>query len=159
MREDQLKKERKYIEISYDAVSQGYLREFCLDNNFDLTVKFSGQEQDPEDFDFHSTVFFSTSEHHLENTSYECSVYVKPKGFALFGENQNILVMEVESDELLEIRKGYENEHNMQDEWPSYRPHITLSYNYDGELPTIELPDFELHADQVNIKSQVKSND
>jgi hypothetical protein len=52
-------------------------------------------------------------------------------------------VLEVESARLLTIRNFYENKYEMADSWPDYHAHITLSYSYSGELPTVELPDGE----------------
>ena len=159
MREqDLIQPERKYIEVQYDPVTQRYLREYCIDNGFDLTVKFDGiSTQSPEDFDFHSTVCFTTSEHVIENGSLECNIKVTPVGFALFGERKNILVLEVESQGLTDMREYYASEFQMEDEWPDYRPHITVCYNYDGDdVPEVPLPTKPLVANQLNIKTQKK---
>lgn len=155
MREEQLlPSERKYIEVQYNPITQGYLREYCADNGFDLSVRFDGSKQDPEKFDFHSTVWFTTSEHKLKNGTLSVNITAAPTGFALFGENKNILVMEIESKGLQSIRDHYGSEYGMEDEWPDYRPHITLCYNYTGDLPTVDLPDIPLVADRLNIKTQ-----
>lgn len=155
MRENQLKQdELKYIEVQYDPVTQGYLREWCADNGFDLSIKFNGTRQNPDDFDFHSTVWFTTSKHQLENGTLECDVDVTPTGFSLFGDNENILVLNVESDGLQDIRDYYGAEYDMEDEWPDYNPHITVCYNYKGDLPTIDLPNMDLVADKLNIRTQ-----
>lgn len=162
--------EKKYIEVTYDDETQNRLRDYCNQNGFDLSIKFSGSKQDPEDFDFHSTVWFTTTEHRLQNTSKKTRPFeVKPTGFELFGPKENILVMLVEGgnfidgkgvdgyDALQQLRDHYELRHGMEDEWPDFRPHITVCYNYDGGIPDVALPDFPLVADTLNIKSQKRS--
>ena len=153
MREQDLK-EKKYVEIVYDEMTQNWLRHYCMSHNLDLTVESSGGIQDPEDFEFHSTVFYSTSYHSAENTTYDINVSdVVPTHFSLFGEEQNILVIEVQSEQLNTIRHSFEIK-GYQDEWPDYKPHITLCYDYRGDLPEFELPDFNMSADVLKIKRQ-----
>jgi len=159
MREEQIiPKERKYIEVKYDALTQGYLHEYCDANGFDLSIRFDGSKQDPDCFYFHSTVWFTTTEHQLDNATIDCYVTATATNFALFGTNQDILVLEIQSDELQELRDYYGMEYGMEDEWPDYRPHITLCYGYKGNgLPDVELPEMQLVADQLNIKTQKRS--
>lgn len=152
---DLLPLEKKYIEVQYDPVTQGYLREYCEENGFDLSTKFNGTKQDPEDFDFHSTVWFTTTEHRLQNQSLGCDVSATATGFALFGEKENILVLEISSNDLTDIRNQYGTEYEMEDEWPEYRPHITLCYDWDGSLPDVPLPEEQLVAKTLNIKKQI----
>lgn len=152
--QDLLPLEKKYIEVQYEPVTQGYLRDYCLNNGFDLSLRFDGSQQDPEDFDFHTTVWFTTSEHRLENSQTEIDISVKPKGFALFGELKNVLVLEVQSDELQHIRDDFGDRYNMTDQFLDYRPHITMCYNYSGPLPEVNLPDFDLQANLLKVKKQ-----
>lgn len=157
MRESQLtNQEKKYIEVQYSPVSQGYLREYCSQNDLDLSVKFDKSTQDPEDFDFHTTVWFTTSEHSLPNSTSTINIDdIEPVGFELFGEDENILVLEIKSEKLEEVRKEFGDKYHMQDQWPAYRPHITLSYSFTGPLPEIEFPNCdEVIADTLNIKTQ-----
>jgi|SRR6056297_2426849 len=157
MREDDLiQSEKKYIEVQYDSVTQGYLREYCEQNGFDLSVRFDGSKQDPENFDFHTTVWFTSSKHKLANQSISFNATAQAKGFALLGPDKNILVLEIESDDIQEIRDFYGKLHDMQDEWPDYRPHITVCYRWEGDIPDVDLPDMDLKTDRLNIKTQKK---
>jgi hypothetical protein len=158
--EDILPTEKKYIEIQYDEFTQGYLREFCREQGFDLTTRFNGKSQDEEDFDFHTTVFHTTTKHNIDNGAFDIHMPVTPVGFELFGDNENILVMLIESDGLDDIRQHYQAEFDMADEWPDFKPHISVCYDYDGELPTFDPQDFltePLVAGKLNVKSQKKS--
>jgi hypothetical protein len=152
--------ERKYLEVQYDAITQGYLREFCLDNGFDLSIKFDGTRQDPEKFDFHSTVWFTETEHQLANGTFACDISATPVGFALFGEEENVLVMKIDSDDLVQLRNEYGEQYGMQDTWPDYQPHITVCYNWSGDLPDFDPATVitePLVADRLNIKTQKRN--
>lgn len=146
--------ERKYIEIVYDDVTQGYLREFCQENGFDLSIRYDKEKQDPEDFIFHTTVWFTSSEHAFENKSLSCDIAVEATDFSLLGENQDILVLDIKSPELLKVRQDFGHKYQMIDQWPDYRPHITVCYKWNQDLPSIELPKEPLRADRINIKRQ-----
>jgi hypothetical protein len=157
MREDQLTATcKKYIEVQYTEESQDYLRKYCVDNGFDLSVSFSGVDQPIQAYDFHTTVWYTSNKASVANGTQEVQISdITPKGFALFGEDENILVLEIESPDLSTIRTTMGTQYELEDEWPEYRPHITMSYTYSGELPDIDLPDGEqLVADTLNVKDQ-----
>lgn len=160
MREEQLAPpQEKYIEIQYSPVTQGYLREYCLDNGFDLTVSFDKEKQSELDFDFHSTVWFTSNKAVISNGTQNVTIDdVTPKGFALFGEEENILVLEIESEQIRSIRATLGDRYKLEDVWPDYRPHITLSYLYtDNDVPQVELPDGDMIiGEYLNIKNQKK---
>lgn len=144
MRETQLQisPEKKYIEVIYDDQSQALLREFCNLNGFDLSIRWDKTTQDPDDFDFHSTIWYTQSEHQLANRSITFEFTASPTNFALFGENQNILVLEIDSEDLHRLRNYYGRKYAMQDQYPDYRPHITVCYAHSGGLPDSKLLEF-----------------
>ena len=155
MREDDLKtNKKKYIELQYSPVTQGYLREYCKDNGFDLTTRFNGRTQSEEAFDFHTTIWYTTTSHDINNRSYDVIVEdIVPKGFDIFGEG--ILVLEIESEQIRNIRGEFGQTHGMEDEWPVYRPHISLSYAWTGAVPEVDMPDGdEIVGGIVHIKDQ-----
>ena len=160
MTENDIIPNKKYIEIQYDAVTQGYLRQYCIDNDFDLTSRYDGSKQPTLAFDFHSTVWYTTNSVLMNNSTQTININdIVPKGFSLFGPQENNLVMDIESEQLNSIRDTLGAQYALEDEWPTYRPHITLSYRYTGSnLPQIDLPDSEfIVADKLNIKNQKKS--
>jgi hypothetical protein len=61
-------------------------------------------------------------------------------GFDLFGENKDVLVMLLESPDLVLHHKELMDEYKASWDWDEYQPHITLSYSaadFDiDELPT-----------------------
>lgn len=155
MKQDDLTpSEPKYIELQYSADTQAYLRAYCEANGFDLSVKFDKTTQDPAEFDFHSTVIFSSTSHSIPNRTYTAFIPATAKNFALFGENKNILVIEIDSPELVKIHDYFMKKYNIQEQFEIYRPHVTLCYNYSGDLPQVSLPDQQLVGDVIRIKRQ-----
>lgn len=160
MRETQLLPfERKYIEVQYNDATQKILRDFCERHGFDLGVRFDKTRQDPADFDFHTTVWYTTTEHQMNNVSQVVDVTAYPRNFTLFGDNQDILVIELDSEDLHAMREEIGAEFEMQDMYPDYRPHITVCYAYQGDAPSDEILgelDTPLVANRLNIKPQKK---
>lgn len=160
--------EGKYIEVVYDEPTQVRLAAYCEENGFDCTQTWSGRRVEPEQFGFHTTLWWTTTKHGISNKSKSIQPFrVEPVGFDLFGPKRNILVMLVrggdyidrpmrdpEYDALLNLRNGFGNTYKMQDGWPDYKPHISLSYVHEGDIPDVPLPDFEMVADVMNIDSQ-----
>lgn len=158
--DDLIPLERKYIELSYSDSDSALLRQFCQENNFDLSVRWDGSTQDPSLFDFHTTMWYTQSEHRIKNMKMPCYIPVKPVTFSLFGDTHSVLVIELVSDELQKIREKIGNHYGLVDTRPFYRPHITVSYLWEGKLPPDRLLEYfeqPLIASQIAIKTQKSS--
>ena len=148
----------KYVAVQYDEATQKKLRDWAKKNGFDLTVNYDGTPQQEEDFDFHTTIFFTTTKHDVEN---ETKKLVSPGqakvvDIMMLGVNNDIPVLKIESSDILDIRKQYEEQYGMKDAWPEYKPHVSLSYSTDIPNTTgIKLPKFELRFDQVKIDDAI----
>jgi len=144
--------EKKYIAVQYSAETQRKMRDWCKVNGFPLIVGFGGETQDESDFDFHTTIFFSTSKHVIANqTMKTVPQIVRPVGFELLGPENDIPVLKVESEGIAFLRKTYETKFNMKDAWPEYKPHISLSYARSKDYQVAELPSFDLIYDEIKI--------
>lgn len=150
-----LKKETKFVCIVYDDVTQKNLRKWCMDNGLDLTKTYGGNSQKPEDFEFHTTIFFSTTKHQMENSISNLTTpsAVEPVKFELLGKEKNIPVLKVSSKRLNSIRQHFKDVFEMDDEWPTYKPHISLTYNRDisVDINKLQLPSFELTFDKLKV--------
>ena len=150
--------EKKYIEVIYSPESQGYLLQYCLDNNFDLTSSWNGRLITPEEFQFHTTIWYTANEVQITNGTTSVIINdIKPTGFTLFNENGlSILVLEIESEQLRFIRTAFGEQYGLHGTFPVYTPHITLSYRYKQEhLPQVDLPVGNmLIADTLHITGQ-----
>jgi len=143
---------RKYIAIVYDDETQEMLREWAIENGFDLTKTYSGNDQRPEDFEFHTTVFYSVNESDIKNGVTPSFGEAKAKGFKLLGEDNDIPVLQVDSADIAVLRRTFEHM-GLEDQWPNYIPHISLSYvrkNYD--LSGMKLPEFRMKFGRLKIE-------
>jgi len=145
---------RKYVAVQYDKESQDKLRDWATKNGFDLSVKYNGDKQDPKEFDFHTTIFYSTNEINLKNKEQK----VKPTevtitGIKFLGEDKNIPVLSVAvSDGIKDLRQQFEDL-GLEDQWPSYQPHISLSYSKTQiDTSKMKLPDFKPKYDKLTIE-------
>lgn len=146
-------KSRKYVAVIYDDESQRKMREWCQANGFDLTKTYNGEDQSPEDFDFHTTIFYSVNEVSMKNEVLPLTHgETFPRAFKLLGENKDIPVLVVSSSDLNDLRDIYRHE-GLEDKWPDYIPHISLSYvgkNYD--MSGLKLPDFRMKFGELKIE-------
>jgi len=145
---------RKYVAVMYDDESQEKLREWAEENGFDLSVNYDGSEQEPEDFDFHTTIFFTTNEVNLQNKEVnETPTEVIISGIKFLGENEDIPVLSLSlSGGLKDIREHFERL-GLEDQWPSYQPHISLSYAKNKmDTSKIKLPEFRPKFNKIVIR-------
>jgi hypothetical protein len=151
-----LNQKRKYIAAIYDDETQVNLRKWCTDNGFDLSKKFKGDDQKPEDFIFHTTIMYSETIHDLPNGKLPLTkpFLVKPFAFELLGEDKDIPVMKVDGHGLYKARESYVEDYEMRDRWSSYLPHVSLSYVRDAstDFSKIKLPKFKLWVNRIDIE-------
>jgi hypothetical protein len=151
-----LESRRKYIAAIYSQETQDNLRTWAQENGFNLNVSYSGKEQSPEDFKFHTTIFYSEGIHNIPNgiATLDKPFKVKPYEFALLGENLDVPVLKVNGHGLFKHREYYEEEFGMRDRWKSYLPHVSLSYDRTADYSNIKLkmPKFDLIVSSITIE-------
>lgn len=165
-----LNSNRKYISAIYTPETQKNLRNWCEENDFDLSIDYNGNKQKTEDFIFHTTIWYTETLHDAPNsTIIDLNEYnnvlnlspfsCKPIGFALLGDNNDIPVLSVKSKTLNFIRKSYSNIYKMRDKWSKFNPHISLTYEKTDDIiekiNDIKLPDFDLVIDKIIIENIV----
>lgn len=146
--------QRKYVAVQYDNATQRKLRAWAKENGFDLTVNYDGSSQTEEDFDFHTTIFYSETKHDMNNDV----IALVPSGDAkvvdimMLGEYNDIPVLKIESSAIQSIRKHFEDEYGMKDKWPEYKPHISLSYSKKlPDMSKVKPPAFTLKFNRIEI--------
>lgn len=146
-------KSKKYVAVQYDNDTQKKLRAWAKENGFDLTAKYDGEKQREEDFDFHTTIFFSTTEHDLANGKSKTSGSAKVVDILMLGVNNDIPVLKIESDSIWNIRKYFADKYGMKDAWDEYKPHVSVSYSKDNlpEMSKVKLPDFDLTFNELKV--------
>lgn len=145
---------KKYVAVQYDNETQRKLRAWAKENGFDLTVNYDGGPQEEEDFDFHTTIFYSETKHDMDNTG----IALVPAGDAkvvdimMLGVYNDIPVLKIESSAIQSIRKYFEDEFGMKDKWPEYKPHVSISYSKNlPDMTKVKLPTFPLKFNRIEI--------
>lgn len=146
---------KKYVAVIYDDATQQKLRDWATNNQFDLGYGYNGEPKDPNDFEFHTTVFYTSNDVDHYEPPYRLieNHQVVPVGFALLGVDKDIPVMKVEASGALAIlRKRYE-ELGYQDQWDNYVPHISLSYaRKPVDMSNLTVPPFPLTFNKVKVE-------
>ena len=158
--------ERKYVAVQFDYETQEKLRRWSLDQGFDLTKSFDGTYQGIHDFDFHCTVFFTTSLHPsdiVKNGEYAIDtilpgkkqISLTAKKFVAMGLEKDIPALELDGSDIFDIRNSFEQGFGMEDPWDTYKPHVSLSYARDASIMPADgsniKPDFKLTASYIKI--------
>lgn len=142
---------KKYIAIHFTKETEEALRNYALSNNFDLTKNYNGDNIEPREFKFHTTVFFTDKPHPISNKTIKVDGEASVKSIELLGKNKDIPVLKLDTG-FNHIRKQFE-ELGLSDEWPEYKPHVTLSYQYKS-INNLKLPEFKIVADHIIIEDQ-----
>lgn len=144
---------KKFVGLFLCKESQRLMSEWCKLNNFDITKNYSGEPTN--NFEFHLTVFYTNNEVMAKNEIMNIKkIPIFFDEYDMLGKEKNIPVIKIQpTNVLLKIRKLFEN-HGFKDEWPSWKPHISLSYNFNGSIKGIPLPNFKIYADTIKIEDQ-----
>lgn len=147
---------RKFVGLYFTKESEEAIRRWALSAGFDLTTRWSGAKQDPSLFDFHTTVFYTTSYHDTEEGWYPIEPFILEfDHFELLGKNADTPVLKVDTENwtLQKLREGFE-EMGYKDEWPSYKPHVSLSYAWDGkpDINRLEVPRIKVTANRIKVQ-------
>lgn len=144
----------KYVAVIYDKPTQQNLREWATTNGFDLGYGYSGEPIDPNQYEFHTTVFYTNNPHEQTDPYPGYKLIEKgqsfPTQFHLLGENQDVPVIKVEPTGMLAtLRQKYERM-GYKEKWDSYIPHISISYaRKPVDFSKMQLPTFPLMFDYV----------
>lgn len=152
---------RKAVLFILSDESQERVFNWASSVGFDLTKSFSGNPQNPEDFDFHVTIICSENEALITNDILtRTPIQTTFSGFEVLGkrdeESKGVPVILVnKTPEMLETRKFYETFHCLYDNWPDWKAHMSLSYNWDGnpDLEALTLPNFPIIFDKIKVSN------
>lgn len=128
-----------YMALKLSKYSERELKEFC-------------EQFDELDENLHCTLIYSDKPFIGKIEVKDYSIIVKPKKFSLFGENNDILVLEVESSELMNRNRELMQQYGFIQDW-EYNPHITLVTNFSGEIESLELPIFDIVLEKEYLES------
>ena len=141
--------------LQYDDATQVSLREFCLDHDLDITKNYDKEDRRPDQFHFHTTLFFSEAEctHPLADGEFDIGLILTiPDHYEMLGENGDILTLCLKPNlELNALRTTFNRNWGLKDSWPTYKPHITLSYSHPSKILPEMFPPTDLLGTRLKI--------
>lgn len=148
---------KQYVCLHLCKTSCQYMKDWCQYYNFDISHSYDGDLIKPDEFGFHVTVFQTTNKVPLFQGILDIDpIQIEFDKFEYLGVDKNIPVLRVvKDDKLLAIRRKFE-ECGMKDEWPNWKPHVSVSYIkkrvYDADK--VQLPNFPIYLDRLEMKAQ-----
>lgn len=133
---------RKFLELTQERYPGVYMA-LKLSDYSEQVLKKSCESLGDLDENLHCTLIYSDKPFIGKIKVNDYSIIVKPKKFSLFGENNDILVLEVESSELMNRNRELIQQYGFIQDW-EYSPHITLVTNFSGDIESLELPIFDI---------------
>lgn len=143
---------RKYIAIEYDEITQHRLRNWCYNNEIDISQSYSGNSKNPLNFRFHTTLIYSVNEIKLENKIVNLGKSYKVDAIELAYVTDNIPIIKIESKDIRELIQYYKIVHEITHSYNDHLLHISISYNSDKDLSDLMLPTFNLSFDKLIIE-------
>ncbi|ASV44173.1 hypothetical protein PBI_SCTP2_158 [Salicola phage SCTP-2] len=140
-----------YNSYKYGTYAEVKPTEESADTLAGITKK--AKPNDPvEKEDLHTTLVFSIGKGNpTMQPSHDVEYVAYLDSFELFGENRDILVISLESEDL-EQRHNYLI-HNglLRHSFEKYRPHVTIGYNFSGDLPNKEKLLRDNNGDKIKV--------
>ncbi len=135
------------------------LRHSAEKAGFNLSRNFSGEVQDPANFDFHITVFATKEENHTFKSLPKVlllknPITIIPKTTGTIGiDNLTPCIFCEEHPRLLKMRNIFED-FGYTFTFDDWKPHISLSYNteWDDLNARLFIPEFPLIVDRIKLK-------
>lgn len=146
---------RKYVAAVFDEETQRKLMEYAMANGYDLTVDYDGSTIKPEQFEFHTTIFYSDSESILPDGDMDLGREYEAEAteFEMLGKDLDIPVLRVNGAPLRFLRQSLDNHFGMSDKWPEWKAHVSLSYSKElPETTPTEMPTFPLRFARLKIR-------
>lgn len=163
-----IEKSRRVVVLRASWETQEKLREWAQAQGFDLAWSYSGWPQHSHSFDFHVTIVASENEVRIpDEVRMIDPITVEADGYEVLGQERRVPCLKLSQHKTLTaIRDFFIEAFGVVPTFADYKPHISLSYNWDGEPPvessSPSLPPFPLVFDLLmvgTIDDPVKAND
>lgn len=145
-----------YVGIKVEKEARHKLLEFCYDLGLNMSNADSPFSKIREEL--HTTVLAAKDrKNHNEDSvrgAIKESVFLaKPKAWKLLPNSfgTNCLVLELESEDIQKLHNSIKQDTGLKHHFDDYNMHITVHYNYVGELPK-ELPQFKIKFNEIVTK-------
>lgn len=148
---------KKFIGLMCDEATTVNLRRLCFVNDLDLTKDYDGNQIDPSEFCFHTTIIFSSNADTLDVGVSRLPVNMATTILStnVLGKQNNIPVLSLNvTDEMYHLRQYITKAYNLTDPWPEWHAHLSLSYatkvKPDWKIDNIQL-DFPIVFDRLEV--------
>lgn len=132
-----------YSSIIPTDVDKTFLHQFLLDLGIPSLI-----DKD----EYHCTIVYSNHPcPKIETENFELPCKAIPTGYAVFGQDSQVLVMTLYCPHARSLHKRFKEKYNAVFDYPQYTPHITIADNFLGSTPT-ELPDIILTFDSYVVE-------
>lgn len=155
--EDEIEDEIKYPKGVYISVNIQEESKIALGSYMEKYLSFyNNLELD----DLHCTIIYSAKELKEEVLLKDYKLIANFNRFSKFGDDKNILVIEINSETLVNRNKELTKEYGFVSDYDEYKPHITLSYSVE-DLDINSLPplDFAIYLCDESIEELQEDKD
>lgn len=148
-----------YIAMLLSDKTNQKIKEFCSGFNIDLDNAKPIFNEGPLSKGLHSSLIFSEVGDHKKVVipdDIHSGHIISSKAIGWEVRHSNItgkktLGLKIESSALLNLHEQVKIDNELIHKFPDYTPHITLHYDFEGEVPS-ELPNFDIELSGVYIK-------
>ncbi|TLX17074.1 hypothetical protein [Rhizobium sp. MHM7A] len=144
-----------YSRLEFDEQTTNNLFDFCLAHRLGLADIDDQSKLRVDEFKFHMTIMYSKVMSPLfrEGLQEFTPHILQPETFAMFGPNEDMLVLKLHCDDVLnELFMHYRSVYGHVSDFMPFRPHITMRGNSAGvreRIKTLPLPEFAIRADRL----------
>ena len=148
------------LQVATELISESHQKilQFCLSIGINIFDNSASSFSDPVK-EMHSTLLACNDSKDqtvdsLQQAIDKHQLVGKVTGWKLIGRNNNMLALTFDSPDMDELHHSLQESTGLQHNFNNFIKHITVHYNYTGDLPT-QLPDFDIFFDQVEAKSYI----
>lgn len=134
-----------YVAVELDSKTSEKLFNWVTENNITNPTPKS---------EYHCTVVYSTKpipEAKKENADLPFTATFDKWEVFDTQSGDKCLVARIKSDEIVELHERYHSKYDAKYDYDEYKPHVTVSYNLKGDVPTTK-PDFKFNFDALTFK-------
>lgn len=148
-----------YIALLVNEKTNNLMQEFCSQLNINLEKSNPIFIDGPLANRLHSSLILSNCgnyksvniQHHINNSSPLSAKAISWHLMRSQISGKQVLTLKLYSERLLELHEVVKEEHGLKHNFSDYIPHLSLHYDFKGELPN-KLPNFNIELDDFYIK-------
>lgn len=137
-----------YVSVGVDAFTQENIKKYMKEN-------LEGIQQNDS---LHCTLIYSQKplDREVDNEKYE--TFGTFKSFSLFGDNKDVLVVELVCEKLVERNKELVDKYKFISDFSEYKPHLTLAYKVPEDFDVCSLPEIDFKINFINEHTEPLDN-